>query len=121
MINDFVGIPYGFREDAGLDCWQIAIKVLKTEYKKDVPDYHYAGKWNEVEGKFNECKKDFVKVDKPQKGDIILFRVCGIVAHCGVVVGDAIMIHTMKGHNSCVERFTSPKWVNRIEGYYRWL
>ena len=119
-ISDFIGIPYGFRDEPGLDCYQLVIQVLKGVYGKDVPDYNFEGTWREADKGFLEHKGDFVKVKTPEPGDVVLLRVGYRPIHCGVVVSRTTMLHSLRGSNSCVEKFNSTKWRNRIEGFYRW-
>ena len=119
-VSDFVGIPYGFRDEPGLDCYQLVIRVLNEVFGKEVPDYTFAGTWREADQGFTEHKVDFVQVDKPEPGDVVLLKIGHRPIHCGVIVSRTTMLHSLRGSNSCIERFTTTKWRNRIEGFYRW-
>ena len=121
-INDYVGIPYGFRDEPGMDCYQLVITVLREVFGKNVPDYLFGGTWKTADAGFNEHKVDFEKVAEwdRQPGDVVLLRIGRKPLHCGVVINHSRMLHSMRGHNSCVESFNSISWRNRIEGFYRW-
>jgi len=121
MVSDFVGIPYGFRDEEGLDCYQLVIKVLAEVFDKHIPDYQFDGGWKDADEGFLGHKGDFQRVDAPERGDIVLLKIGTRPIHCGVVVGSSTMLHSLRGSNSCIERFNVTKWINRIEGFYRWV
>ncbi len=53
-------------------------------------------------------------------GDGVLIRIAGAPSHIGVVLGNGRMLHVlMDGHDSCIESYRTPKWRQRIEGFYR--
>jgi len=47
-LKDYIGIPYGYRTDDGLDCYQLAIAVLRDVYGVDAPDYEFNGAEDEA-------------------------------------------------------------------------
>lgn len=120
-VSDFVGVPYGFREENGLDCYQLVIRVLNQVFEKEVPDYPFTGTWKTADDGFTEHKGDFQKVDAPEPGDVVLLKIGMRPIHCGIVVGRDRMLHSLRGTNSCIEKLSSVKWRNRIEGFYRWV
>lgn len=71
-----------------------------------------------VDGLFNIQKLNFNKVDSPQVGDIIVFRVQGLAGHVGVFLKENQFVHTMRKTNCCVERLD--RWNRKIIGFYRW-
>lgn len=54
------------------------------------------------------------------EGDGVVFVIGGRPLHCGYVTEPGIMLHALRGRGTCLERYTSPLWQNRIEGIYRW-
>lgn len=52
-------------------------------------------------------------------GDFVLMRILGDPWHVGVVVGDGLMLHIMKGINSCLERYSCSIWRKRVVNFYR--
>jgi len=120
-VADYVGIPYGFREAPGLDCYQLVTEVLAKVYSKRIPTYDYSGGWFDADVGFLEHRGDFKEVILPLPGDIVLLKIGRRPIHCGVVIGEKNMLHSLRGSNSCIERYDSVKWRNRIEGFYRWV
>ena len=119
-ISDYVGVPYGFRDEPGSDCFQIVRDVAKNIFGYEIPDYAFSGTWQDADKGFNEHKPDFDKVETPEPGDIVLLKIGGKPIHCGIVINKWQMLHTLRGSNSCLENFNSLKWGCRIEGFYRW-
>ena len=120
-IAEFVGVRYGFRGEPGLDCYQLVLEVSDKVFGNKLPDYSFTGTWRDADAGFNAHKGDFVKVDSPEEGDIILLTIGGRPLHCGIVLNHNQMLHSLRGSNSCIESFRSIKWRHRIEGFYRWI
>ena len=118
MLADYVGIPYGFRDDPGLDCYQLTKEVLEKEFDQQVPDYEYHGTEEDAWIAMAANRVEWFDGDG-SPGDVVLLRI-GRYQHCGVCLGNNQMIHTLKGHNSAIEDYTSIKWQDRIIGFYRW-
>lgn len=117
-LNRLVGIPYGFRDAPGLDCYQFAIKALSELFNIDAPNYVFEGEEDEAWIAFEHHKLTWIEGDG-SPGDVVLFQV-GRYQHCGVCIGNDQMIHTLRKHQSAIEDITSMKWKNRIIGYYKW-
>lgn len=117
-LNEYIGIPYGYREDKGLDCYQLAVKVLREVFHVEPPDYEFNGKEDEAWIAFAAHKLTWSDGDG-SPGDVALFRI-GKYQHCGVCIGDNQMIHTLRGHHSAIEDYTTTKWRDRLMGFYRW-
>lgn len=119
--NAYVGIPFlaGGRTRAGVDCWGLVRLVLGDH----VPDFEgdptdtatneklflaaiMAGVWRRCE--------------QPREGDIIVIRVSGRAAHFGVAVEGTRFLHSMFGRQTTVEDYTSPKWSERVLGFWRY-
>lgn len=60
-----------------------------------------------------------VQVDEPQEGDVAIVK--GRPWHIAVVIAPNMMLHSYNGGTSCVEDYESMRWVNRIEGFYRYV
>jgi len=67
--------------------------------------------------------EDWMEVEDPQPGDIVLTRTSGsgkFFNHLGVYIGKGKFIHTYaKAGGVVIDRVNSPFWKNRIKGYYR--
>ena len=112
----YIGIPY-----EKMDCYDLCKKFYKEEFGVELPDQHYIDNRDvkEMAEVVGSCKEEFVKVSDPRFGDLVLLRVWGMPAHVGLYVNDKIILHTQEKIGSMLENI-SPRWVNRIEGYYRW-
>jgi cell wall-associated NlpC family hydrolase len=60
-----------------------------------------------------------VPIGSEREGDGIVFMVGGRPLHCGYIISPGIMLHSMRGRGTCIERYHSPLWQKRIEGIYR--
>jgi probable lipoprotein NlpC len=127
LAAPYVGVPYVDRgRDAdGLDCWGICLLFAREQLRLALPEYFYppeemlarapgliagaivpGGRWRAVE------------VIKP--GDVVLFRIAGVVCHCGIALGSNLFLHTLPGRNSTVESLADVEWNQRMQGAYRW-
>ncbi|MBW1672123.1 MAG: C40 family peptidase [Deltaproteobacteria bacterium] len=104
-----------------MDCYQLVVAVMDKVFGKQIPDYNFAGTWKTADTGFLSHSDEFLKVNNPEPGDIVLLLIGGRPIHCGVVVKPESMLHSLRGSNSCIEKFTTTKWKNRIEGFYRWV
>lgn len=113
-IRDLIGIPY---EDK--DCYELAKEFYRIEFKCEL-DLLYDVRPTEKQtmSLFNAQKEKFVRVDVPQKGDIIVFNVVGLPCHIGIYLNKETFLHTRQHTGSVIERFS--RWHKRVEGYYRW-
>jgi cell wall-associated NlpC family hydrolase len=62
-------------------------------------------------------KGDFVKVDKPEFGDIIVIRLYGYASHIGIYVGEGRFLHSLRDVGSCIDVLS--RYEKMVEGYYR--
>lgn len=58
------------------------------------------------------------RVESPEPGDIVLFRVGRCLAHGGIVISPDLMIHADL-HAGRVERCEIRRWADKIGGYWR--
>lgn len=117
-LRRYVGIPYGYREAAGLDCYQLTVRVLKDVFGIQAPDYEFNGEEDEAWIAFTENKVNWLPGDG-SPGDVVLIKI-GKWQHCGVCIGSNQMIHTLKGQHSSIEDYTNFKWRDRVLGFYKW-
>lgn len=66
---------------------------------------------------------EWEKLDGPEAGCGVAFCVAPpFVSHIGMVLDDAsTFIHIRRGSNVSVERLDSPRWAQRIVGFYRYV
>lgn len=123
--NDYIGIPYSFGGDDrnGIDCWGLVRLVLSERYGKHLPEYFHDD-INEVPGMIRDFvpRTNVYKVESPALGDLALFLIGGKPMHIGIIVGEPgepNLLHTLIGHDSALDRWDSPRWIKRVEGFYR--
>ena len=118
--GNYTGIPYSVA-----DCWALARKVLREVFGKDMPTFeHPVEDAREFAAVVSESLPlaDVDKVNDPRSGDIVLMRIAGQPCHIGVVcgtAGDRNMLHTLRGHDSALDRYDGTRWGARVEGFYR--
>ena len=118
----YIGIPYkakGTTIDA-LDCLGLIEVIYREIFNVILPKYNHVDTDDMQLAKdvLESNKPGWVKLDKPKENCVVLFRIADYPIHMGIVLDNNYMLHTLKGHNSAIERFTGAKWNKRIEGYY---
>jgi hypothetical protein len=123
--DKYIGLPYlaNGRTEAGVDCWGLVRLFYKNELNIDLPSYvdDYNGPYDPAiislmdQYKEVEWKKQAV----PEAGDVCVFNIYGEPCHVGVYVGNNKFIHSRENKDVVIESITSPKWANRLEGYYK--
>lgn len=108
--NRYISIPYDT-----LDCWGLVERVYAAEYGILI------GPREEQKQALRE--KDWKDVLMGGmgylEGDVILFRDMPLKKHVGLLLSPELMLHSNKGCNSCIERWESPRWHERVISIYR--
>jgi cell wall-associated NlpC family hydrolase len=123
-FEKYIGIPYKNhgRDFNGADCWGLVWMFLSNEMfldYKNIQEYRDDKDIFTIERHIiSNIKEYWEPITIPQQGNIVLFRFRDRLIHMGIVIDRNSFLHTIKGLNSCVERFSSPKWQTRIGGYY---
>ncbi len=84
---------------------------LKNYYEGDTPDR------KETTSLIVSNKGDFVAVDTPQFGDIIVIRLYGLECHLGVCVDRSHFLHSARHIGSLLDR--TERYSKMIAGYFR--
>jgi len=116
QFSDYIGIAHDY-----LDCWGLVTMfyerefglILKTPYST-IPSSK-----DEAQSFVLNCVSCYKKVDKPKYGDIILFKVMGLLSHVAIYLDEEKMLHSDSGHDSVIESWNCGKWKNRVFGFYR--
>lgn len=127
-LTPYIGIPFVpfGRTFDGCDCWGLVrlfylreLGILLPSYTKD---YNSPADGAAVQQIINHHKNTWHKVIDPEIGDVILIRTKEFLSHVAVVVNttQGLMLHTTIGVDSCLERFATPIYTARIEGFYRY-
>lgn len=112
IIMHYVGLPYreGGDTRTGVDCYGL----LRLVYRERLGLY--------LDDAAGVCDGEWRRVPAGSRlalWDALLFNIAGQPAHCAIALENSEMLHIVRGGTSCVERFTSMKWISRIEGIYR--
>ena len=130
-VANYVGIPFADRgrDRKGVDCYGLVYLVARERFGAELPrydeDYPTALDREEVGALVSgeiRSRWSEVAAGRERIGDVALFRMVGEPCHVGIVVEPAghLMLHCARGANACVERYRSPKWSRRIEGFFRY-
>lgn len=124
----YIGLPFAERgrDHKGVDCWGLVRLVMAEQFGRALPSFG-----NEYDHTCNQVKIAalvtrevprwrHIAAGEEQLGDVIVLRVRGVPMHVGLVLGDGQMLHTEKGINSTLERYTSTRWCQRLAGFYRY-
>jgi cell wall-associated NlpC family hydrolase len=125
--GDYVGIPFvsGGRDRNGADCYGLVRLVREEQFGGSLPllsgDYRDADNAAETETLIRAQRPLLagVRVEAPEAGDVCVLKVRGLPAHLGIYAGGGLMLHTLKGTGSVLQRISDPPLTGRIEGWYR--
>jgi hypothetical protein len=123
--SQYVGLPYltGGRDRDGLDCWGLVRLVHAEQFKNELPSFadNYASPHDSrIQELIARHRESWGRVDSPQPGDVVVFRVWGGLQHVGVVTEPGFFLHIRSGRTATVERLAGSIWRNRVEGIYRY-
>lgn len=134
-LEDFVGLPFADHgRGDGYDCWGLIRAVLLELRGLALPSYGEAYRAASDQAQVavaiqDGLVRDFVRVDRPQPFDLVIFNIGGKPWHVGLVVAPNQFLHCPEptelpdgrttGGTSRLERLDDRMWHKRIEGYYR--
>lgn len=113
-FTSLVGIPY-----RKMNCWDLCVKFYQLVFGLNLQRYYESDPESRDETKslIQSHVGDFVKVDDPQFGDLILIKMYGIESHIAIYLGNGQMFHSSILTGSVIDRLA--KWEKVITGYYR--
>ena len=124
--SKYIGIPYKSkgRTKEGMDCLSIIETIFKEQFNIILPDYNHVAS-DDLDNVSKHMIEEgnsgrWIKIDKPESNCIVLINIAGFPVHVGFVLDDNFMLHSLKGHNSGIEKYTGMKWNKRIDGFYRY-
>lgn len=115
----FVGVEY----EAPHGCFKLVEKVYKDLY-----GINLGGADNGLENAQNKDRTVRMQeklaelgqqVKEPREGDVIIIR--SRPWHIGLIIEPGWMLHSYSGGTSCIESYNEIRWINRIEGFYRYV
>ena len=103
-LAPFVGIPYSGNKFCRTFAAQVlaanGIPMPEVDVTADAPEW--------------------MRVERPQPLDVVVFNLAGKPAHVGVCIGRGRFLHVEEGERSRIEHLSSSLWCSRIEGFYRY-
>jgi len=117
--RDFVGIEY----EAPHGCFRLVEQVFRGVYGIDLGKQDEGLEQAQSKDRTARIQRKLaelaVQVQNPQEGDVAIVR--GRPWHIAVIIAPNMMLHSYNGGTSCIEDYTNWRWVNRIEGFYRYV
>ena len=123
----YIGLPFREhgRERSGLDCWGLVRLVMAEQFGRPLPsfisEYRRTTSAEDIGRLITREAAAWMGVEagREKAGDVIVLRMRGVPMHVGLVLGDRHMLHIERGVDSAIERYGSPRWSERIYGFYR--
>lgn len=124
-IRDYLGIPYeiGGEPPHSADCYSLVRHYARNERGFFLPAYMY-----EVSNAYASAAMFIGEADKQmgtlwkrvekQPDAVVVFRVKGLVMHCGIMIDNQTFLHAFTGRNSCIESLSDVYWSKRVEGFF---
>lgn len=113
-LSEYIGHSY-----EKYNCLKLVQEFYKDQFGLEVRNY-FEGEVPSREDVVNLIitnKGEFLKVENPSFGDIVIIKLYGVECHIGVVVDAKYFIHSAKRIGSCMERLS--RYRHMIAGYYR--
>ena len=125
VASDYIGVPFveHGRTPEGWDCYGLVYYLSRRYLHLNVPSYSLSyTDCDHADDAFAEHVGEWhgVQLADMQPGDVVVLNVEGLPTHCGLLLGDAGMLHCMHGRDTVRERIDSWHWSHRIAGAYRW-
>lgn len=115
---------WGGRGPESYDCYGLCIELAKRN-GQEIPNSAWSEKPEEIDALLEVgYKKGFVKVDVPEVGDFVTFKLRPpFVSHVGVIINTTPVefLHITKGTKVSRERIDSLIWIKKLAGFYRWI
>lgn len=124
----YIGLPFKDhgRDRTGLDCWGLVRLVMVERFSIALPsfstEYDRTTNAPRISRLIDREAPAWQKITfgHERLGDVAVMRMRGKPMHVGLVLGDQQMLHIELMINSAIERYTSPAWIDRIHGLYRY-
>lgn len=121
-FNPLIGREYKFGVS---DCFEASRDWLAQENINIPARIPFEDDWWEKNLNYfteeNISSWGFVKVDSPEKNDVLVFQVkADVPDHCGIYLGNDVFFHHAENRLSCRESIL-PFWHKKIVGIYRYV
>lgn len=116
-VSSYIGIPW-----EKMDCWALSKEILSRHFDILIegPEYNPTDSGDIQWSLVNRYRKDWIKTQRASTGDLVLFTFYMGRPHMGVCLNSSEFVHSTRYAGVCIERFSSPRWHRRIEGFYRY-
>lgn len=113
-LRRYIGRPY-----EQYNCFDLVKEFYRDKFNLELKNYFEGPVPNrkDVESLIVTNKGDFVRVEKPQFGDIVVIRLFGLECHIGVVIESGKFLHSARNVGSILDRLE--RYNKMIAGYYR--
>jgi cell wall-associated NlpC family hydrolase len=125
-VARYLNIPFmmGGRTRKGCSCWGIVYMIETEVFGRSCPVYSNepnSGDMMEQEALVANENSNWTTIPRGEEkpGDVVVLKIRNYHCHCGVVLGDGWMIHTLKPHGSCRERYDRFRWKPNVVGFRR--
>jgi cell wall-associated NlpC family hydrolase len=123
----YIGLPFRDhgRDRDGLDCWGLVRLVMAEQFGLALPsfstEYDRATDKTRISRLIAREASAWRAVRRGEEAlaDVVVLRLQGQPLHVGLVLGDCQMLHVERGIDSAIEKYTGPRWAERIYGIYR--
>ena len=128
-LEAFIGIPFVDRgaNYQGADCWGLAVLFYRDVLGIQLPHQEYGpiddpapGRDAAVNIEREQRRWDLIPPGAEEFGDLVLMS-CAGRWHIGVVVEFGRMLHVRRDIDSVIERYDTPRWQPRLNGFYRYV
>lgn len=119
-IEELVGKPfeYGGRGPDSYDCYGLVKALLEERQGVKVPDYKSPTDAHKISAIF-ALELHLWEPAPAVEGSVATFRI-GHSTHCGYLLSETHMIHSIQKIGVCIERLDEP-WKRRMLGTYRYV
>jgi cell wall-associated NlpC family hydrolase len=121
-VNAYIGLPF-----IEYNCYNLTRMVYADQLNIDLPDLdeEYSNSFDVksiARLYMREMEANWEKIEVPVFGCMAVFRVRGVLWHCGIIVNNRFMLHTQnKNINSCLELFDNINWKVKTVGFYSYV
>lgn len=124
----YIGTPWcaGGRSREGADCYGLLyllyLEVWNIELPWASPTGHRMTRadMEDIDRMVRGALPQWVPVDAPEAGDLVVLEIGGRACHLGVSLGDDQMLTTYQGAGAAIESWRNTRWKNRLDGFYRY-
>lgn len=121
IIADLIGRPFfdGGRGPGAFDCWGLCMEAFRR-FGYELPEYPIGAFESEkIHETITEDRHKWQELPFPSRPCLVLMRLgtVDLVNHCGVYLGNSLMLHTRKKTGSVVERINTPVFKAIIKGF----